>query len=220
MQGPTDETVGSEFSNELLQAARDKTLAVIQEAARALRPGWSEAEARAHVQAIQTRMGAPKSWHPPQIRFGANSVLPFGKKGEENPCLAENDICFFDIGPIFDGHEGDVGRAFTVGTDPEMIKCCRDVEEIWFEVRDHWQKTSATGDALYEFARAAAERRGWLLSLEKANGHRIADFPHIAKTRGSIEGWREPLSADRWILEIQIRHPSRLIGAFYEDLLN
>jgi len=220
MQGPTDESVGSHFSNELLQAARDKTLEAITEAARAIRPGWSEAEARAHVQDIQTRLGAPKSWHPPMIRFGANTLLPFGKRGEENPRLAENDILFFDIGPIFDGHEGDVGRAFTVGNDPEMKKCCRDIEAIWFEVRDHWQKTGATGTALYEFAKQATEKRGWLLSLEKANGHRIADFPHAARQRGSIEGWTDQLSSNRWILEIQIRHPSRPFGAFYEDLLN
>ena len=37
-----------------------------------------------------------------------------------------------------------------------------------------------------DFATAAAHSRGWLLSLTKANGHRIADFPHVAKARGSI----------------------------------
>ena len=60
--------------------------------------------------------------------FGTNTTLPFGKKGEENPTLQKDDVFFFDLGPLFDGHEGDVGRAFAVGTDPEMHRCCEDVE--------------------------------------------------------------------------------------------
>jgi methionyl aminopeptidase len=53
-----------------------------------------------------------------------------------------------------------------------------------------------------------------------ADDHRIADFPHAARTRGSIEGFEQTPAPNRWILEIQIRHPSKTFGAFYEDLLN
>ena len=77
-----------------------------------------------------------------------------------------------------------------------------------------------TGEELYKFAEECAVARGWRLSLQKANGHRISDFPHVARIRGSIEGFLEKPSANRWILEIQIRHPSKAFGAFYEDLLN
>lgn len=219
MQGIADETVGPDFQTDLLTAARDRTLAVILEAAARMQPGISEREAKALVQEIQAARGAPKSWHPPQIRLGPNSVLPFNARGEENPVLGENDIFFFDLGPIFDGHEGDVGRTFAVGDDPEMLRCCRDVETIWREVREYWETKQAHGAELYAFARERAEARGWILSLEKANGHRIADFPHAAKNRGSVEEFPGLPQADRWILEIQIRHPSRAFGAFYEDLL-
>jgi hypothetical protein len=146
--------------------------------------------------------------------------LAFGQRGEENVALAKNDIYFFDIGPIFHGHEGDVGRPFTVGQDPEMAKCCKDAGEIWLEVRDHWAQKGVTGAELYAFARLRTVARGWLLTLEKANGHRIADFPHAARNRGSIEGFDQNPAANRWILEIQIRHPHKPFGAFYEDLLN
>ena len=219
MQGPTNETVGESFRVDSLRVARDKTLQVIMEAAKSIRAGMSEKEAKVLIQDIQTRMGAPKSWHPPQIRFGENTLLPFGKIGSD-VLLGENDIFFLDIGPIFDGHEGDVGRAFVLGTDPEMRRCCADVETIWNEVRDHWSRTQISGKELYDYAIAKADERGWQLSLQKANGHRIADFPHAAKIRGSIEGFDEKPAADRWILEIQIRHPERNFGAFYEDLLN
>lgn len=220
MQGLADETVGGGFRLDLLTKARDKTLELILTAAKAMKPGTTENQAKALIAEIQGGLGAPKSWHPPQIRFGKNTVLAFGERGLENPALAENDIFFFDLGPIFDGHEGDVGRPFILGHDAEMEKCCKDAGEIWLEVRDHWKKQGASGAALYEFARARAEARGWLLLLKKANGHRIADFPHAAKARGSIEGFDRAPAPARWILEIQLRHPVREFGAFYEDLLD
>lgn len=220
MKGVTNESVGEKFNEDLLQIARDKTLQVIQKVAAQIRPGMTEEDAKVLLQETQAALGAPKFWHPPQIRFGQNTLLPFGKMGEKGHALAENDIFFLDIGPIFDDHEGDVGRPFALGNDPEMQKCCRDVETIWHEVHDCWKEKNLTGNELYKFAQGCAEKRGWVLSFEQANGHRIADFPHAAKIRGSIEEYPEKPSANRWILEIQIRHPQRPFGAFYEDLLN
>src|SRR5262249_48807520 len=159
---------------DLLQLARDKTLQVILKSAQLVRPGMTEKEAKLIVQEIQADLGAPKCWHPPQIRFGENTLLSFGKPGKEGVVLGENDIFFFDIGPIFDGHEGDVGRPFTIGADPEMRRCCNDAEVIWNEVRDHWSTTKVSGRELYNFAKSCASDRGWTLTLEKANGHRIA----------------------------------------------
>jgi len=220
MLGIADETVGEQFDQDLLQKARNKTLDVIMAAATLIKPGMSESDAKTLIADIQSQMGAPKSWHPPQIRFGENTLLPFAKMGQENVRLKENDIFFLDLGPIFDNHEGDVGRPFVVGQDPEMQKCCLDAEEIWHEVRNHWKTKAVSGGELYLFAKTRAEARGWQLTLEKANGHRIADFPHAARSRGSVEGFNETPSANRWILEIQIRHPSKPFGAFYEDLLS
>ncbi len=220
MQGITNETVGEQFQTDLLQNARDKTLQVITQASIRIVTGMSEHEAKKLIQQIQEDLGAPKSWHPPQIRFGENTLLPFGQKGVENNILKENDIFFLDLGPIFNGHEGDVGRSFTVGNDPEMQRCCADAETIWQEVRAHWLRTNVSGEELYRFAEQCAAARGWVLSLQKANGHRISDFPHIAKMRGSIQEFPEKPAANRWILEIQIRHTQKPFGAFYEDLLN
>ncbi|MES2857311.1 MAG: M24 family metallopeptidase [Bdellovibrionota bacterium] len=220
MTDEIDESVGTDFNRDLLRQASVKTLEVIERVASSLRPGSTEAETRKLVQVIQASLGAPKSWHPPQIRFGENTLMPFGEPGQENLTLKENDIFFLDIGAIFDGHEGDVARPFTVGNDTEMQKCCVEAKEIWIEVRNHWFETKVSGGELYEFAKKATEKRGWILSLHEANGHRIADFPHIARSRGNIQEFPGNPLPDRWILEIQIRHPSRKFGAFYEDLLN
>lgn len=220
MRGIADETVGPFFNLDLLQSARDKTLQVIQETARQIRAGHTEKDARTLLQSLQSELGAPKSWHPPQIRFGKNTLLAFGQKGEDDVPLKENDIFFLDIGPLFESHEGDVGRTFAVGDDVDMLRCAQDVEKIWFLVRAEWRRSQATGRELYAYAEHCAKNLGWTLALQQANGHRIADFPHAAKQRGSIEHFEQYPQANRWILEIQIRHPVKDFGAFYEDLLN
>jgi Xaa-Pro aminopeptidase len=220
MQKLTNETVGEKFQLNLLQEARDKTFALIEQVSAVIRPGMTENEARTIIQKIQKEMGSARSWHAPQIRFGENTLMSFGQKGKENNVLGDNDIFFLDLGPLFNDHEGDVGRPFTVGTDTEMQKCCIDAQDIWNEVRNHWLQESASGHELYQFATKCAESRGWKLLHKEANGHRISDFPHAIHIRGTIEGFEDKPAPDRWILEIQIRHPSRPFGAFYEDLLH
>ncbi len=217
---PPNETVGPLFDDSKLIAARDKTLELIQLASKQIKAGMTESEAKSIIETLQKELGSDKRWHPPQIRFGENTLLPFGVPGKKDVPLKENDIYFLDLGPVFDDHEGDVGRPFVIGSDPEMIKCQEDAEKIWHVVQDHWSKTKATGAELYAFAEKTAEEYGWTLNLQKANGHRIGDFPHAAPFRGSIEGWETHPQPNRWILEIQIQHPTRPFGAFYEDLLN
>lgn len=220
MRGPANETVGPEFSADLLKAARDHSLELLLKVANEIRPGCTEEWVKERLQVLQQEMGSPRNWHLPQIRFGENTLLPFGKKGIENAVLKETDIYFLDIGPIFNGHEGDVGRPFFVGNDPDMRRCCEDAEKIWLECRAYWREMQPTGAALYNFAKTRASELGWNLLVNQANGHRIADFPHAARIRGSIEEFLHSPAPNRWILEIQIRHPEKLFGAFYEDLLN
>lgn len=221
MGSTVTETVGSEFNVDFLKQARDITLEIINEAALLIKAGMSEAVTQKIIQDLQIKKEAPKSWHPPQIRFGPNTLLPFGKVGVAQYLLKENDIFFIDIGPIYKGHEGDVGRAFAIGNDSEMHRCARDVETIWMKVREHWKQNQISGEELYHFAeKCALDVGNWKLNFQKANGHRIADFPHAAKQRGSIQEFMNKPLENRWILEIQTQHPTLPYGAFYEDLLN
>jgi Xaa-Pro aminopeptidase len=220
MQNENFESVGPDFDLRLLHAARDKGLELISNASHEIQPGMSEKDAKKILVSAQKELGSNRWWHPPQIRFGPNTLCSFGKKGADNQVLQTNDIYFLDIGPLFDNHEGDVGRTFVVGNDSEMLRCAKDVEAIWHEVRTRWQTVKESGNELYRFAEKIAQARGWTLSLPQANGHRVADFPHTVRRRGTIESFSEHPQADRWILEIQIRHPERPFGAFFEDLLN
>ena len=50
------------------------------------------------------------------MRFGSNTTKNFDDPSEPGVVLGENDIFFIDIGPIFDGCEGDAGDTVAVGT--------------------------------------------------------------------------------------------------------
>jgi methionyl aminopeptidase len=50
-------------------------------------------------------------------------------------------------------------------------------------------------------------------------GHRLSEFPHSAYYNGTLGAVSIRPSPNLWILEIQIRHPTKPIGGFFEDLL-
>ena len=81
-----------------------------------------------------------------------------------------------------------------------------------------WRDERLSGPALYDFARGRAEAMGWRLNWE-VKGHRVSDFPHAIYKAGALGDFEGVPATGLWILEIQIAHPIRPIGAFYEDLL-
>jgi hypothetical protein len=132
--------------------------------------------------------------------------------------LGDDDIFFVDIGPIYDGYEGDAGDTFVFGTDPDHHRAKRDARAIWDQIRDVWFNESMTGKALYARAESAAADLGWKLNLD-LSGHRLSDFPHSAHYDGPLAEVAFRPSPQLWVLEIAIIHPERGFGAFYEDLL-
>jgi methionyl aminopeptidase len=91
-------------------------------------------------------------------------------------------------------------------------------KEIFSIVRDQWMASSMNGKELYDFAVKATADLGWVLNLG-LTGHRLSDFPHHAHYSGTLGAVSIRPSPNLWILEIQIRHPTKSIGAFFEDLL-
>ena len=219
MMDPTTENVGERFSETELLQAQARAWKALDETAARIKPGHSEKDAAGFLKIALKENGCEKIWHPPQIRFGSNTTKPFGEKSAPGVVLAEDDLFFLDIGPVFFGHEGDVGRTYTIGKNPIFTKIANDAREVFEATQNEWRATGLSGQALYNFAVRDAESRGWKLGFGGASGHRVSDFPHAVHYRGKLRTQKHRPVANRWILEIHLHDPAGRFGAFFEDLL-
>ena len=221
-----EEGVKTGFLPEGMLFARRKSWEALERIAQAIRPGQLEEEATARAQEILRELGSPAFWHRTYVRFGANTLCTYSDQAAPGHRLGENDIYFIDIGPVWENpeeggarYEGDAGMTGFVGSDPEHAQAAEAVREIFEATRQEWKSGARSGKDLYDWMAAETVRRGWILN-QKADGHRISEFPHrLYSTRGIAELDYKP-AADIWVLEVQIRHPSRPFGAFYEDILS
>ncbi len=212
------EAIGQSFSVDRLLEVRARTWQAISAVAAELAPGMSEDHAKQIARATLTELGLRRGWHRIVVRCGENTTKSFSERSLPGVVLASDDIFFVDIGPIYDGFEGDAGQTFVLGEDPEHHRAVLDVRSVWDMTRRQWLEEGSTGAELYRFAATAAEELGWRLNLD-LSGHRLSEFPHSAHYDGSLAEVEHPLRPDRWVLEIAITHPARPFGAFYEDLL-
>ena len=212
------QAVGSRYELARMLAAQQKTWEVVDRVARRIEPGMRESEAAALCKTVMSELGFERIWHPAIVRFGANTLKTFKQRSDGDPCLADSDIFFIDLGVVWDGHEGDAGATFVVGHDDEMKACANAARTLFDDVKHHWQTTGAAGTSLYVFAERRATELGWRLNLD-IKGHRVSDFPHAIYRAGDLGDFDARPDAGLWILEIQLAHPTRPFGAFYEDLL-
>lgn len=213
------ENVGANFSSDSIEKARKKTWDLVNAIASQVRAGQTEKDIEEISKTLFQEFGVEKKWHPSKLRFGVNTLKSFREVSEPDVVLQDNDLFFIDIGPVFYGHEGDCGKTFAIGNNPEHLAVIKASEEIFDEVKTCWKETGKSGSELYEFAKESAKKRGYIMTLNGASGHRIGDFPHALHHKGSLTDYKDKPSAQRWILEIQIRHPEKPFGAFYEDML-
>ena len=212
------EAVGQLYDLEVMQYAQQKTWQAIEAIAEIIRPGMRESDAQRQGERILADLGMQRAWHPLLVRFGANTLKTFKERSEDDPVLGDNDIFFIDMGAVWQDHEGDAGATFTTGQDPDMIACAVAAKTLYDRVRDYWQTEGATGQALYRHAEELAAGMGWKLNLD-IKGHRVSDFPHAVYKAGDLGDLAARPNSGLWILEIQIAHPTRPFGAFFEDLL-
>ena len=103
--------------------------------------------------------------------------------------LRDDDTFVVDIGPVWDGYEGDYGDTFVTGRDDAGARCARAAREVFRRARLDWL-AGATGEALYDRADAYAREYGCALVREiLATASRIFLTPCTAST-----SWRTPTS--------------------------
>jgi Xaa-Pro aminopeptidase len=214
----TAENVGPHFAIDRMLQARQMSWDALTAIVAQITPGMTEPVARSLARQTLREAGMERLWHPCIIRFGANTLKTFRQVSAPDTVLGEQDLFFIDLGPVFDGHEGDVGDTFVVGDDPLMRDCAEAARELFRRVAAKWKNERCSGQALYTYADNQAQGMGWRLNHE-TKGHRVGDFPHSAHKAGTLGKFPDPPVPGLWILEIQIAHRERPIGAFYEDLL-
>lgn len=212
------ERVGPHYDRERMLEARGHTFRAIEAIAARIQPGMTEQQGVELAKSVLKQAGLLRGWHGVYVRFGENTLCTYADKDAPNRVLQENDIFFIDIGPVWKRCEGDGGMTFAVGNDPDMQRAARDVQEIFDLVHAKWRADALTGTALYDYASATARSLGWELNMD-ISGHRLSDFPHAALHEGTLASASFVPKPELWVLEVQIRHPTRPFGAFFEDLL-
>jgi len=174
--------------------------------------------------------GIEEHWHKRIVRCGENTLYPY-KENPPNKIIQQNDILFFDFGPIIEKWEADLGRTYVIGNDPIKLKLKNDIEIAWQETKKWFDKqTELKASKLFEFVVNKATEYGWEFGGQIA-GHLIGEFPHETLEPGDYQLYVHPenhnnmfdLDANgqnrNWILEIHFIDKGKKIGGFYEQLL-
>jgi len=206
------------FSVQKMLATRAKAQQAVSRIAAQVQVGMLEEDANQMVVATLQEMGAKQAFHKPYIRFGSNTTKTFGADSDPGIRLGEDDIFFIDVGPVWEGYEGDAGDTFVTGSDPELKRCATDAKQIFAAVANKWKTEPATGVELYQYAVKMAKDLGWELNLD-LGGHRLGDYPSGEHYEGPLSEITFHPSPNLWMVEVHIRHPEQPFGAFYEDLL-
>jgi Xaa-Pro dipeptidase len=209
-------------ANELFHAVETKGI---------IRPGVSESHINQDIYDLAEKMfGISTYWHKRIVRAGSNTLKPY----DENPpdlTLAEDDILFLDLGPVFEAWEADFGRTFVLGSDPLKLKLCDDIAKAFTQGKQYFHShPEIKADELYRYAQKMARDYGWEYGGPIA-GHLIGQFPHERIPNDKISLYVHPDNPMKmrgqdaegqqrhWILEIHFIDRAKKIGGFYEELL-
>lgn len=211
------ENLGDGFNLEKFLEARKKTKKVVDEVSSRVFLGMTEEDGHKLIDEILDKYGASNKWHPSKFRIGKNTTKAFREQSEQVK-LRKDDIYFIDIGPVFDGHEGDYGETFVFGKSEEYLNIILACKKIFIQTAKACREEDLTGIELYEYASLFSKELGYELNLKMA-GHRLGDFPHALHFKGKLKEVNVIPKEHLWVLEILIKHPHRDFGAFYEDLI-
>ncbi|GAA3635344.1 M24 family metallopeptidase [Kineosporia mesophila] len=175
--------------------------------------------------------GIRKFWHKRIVRAGVNTLEPY-RSNPPNRQLSDDEILFFDFGPVFEEWEADFGRTYVLGDDPDKHHLTAELPRLWHEARRHFEATpDITGEQFFAHILGLIEAGGWGHGAAHA-GHLVGEFPHeringddidCYITTGNDQPMRRPDAAGQdchWILEIHLVNRERGFGGFFEQLLD
>jgi Xaa-Pro aminopeptidase len=219
---------------ERLLDAQDKAAQLFDEIERRemIRPGVGEKQLSDEIRELAERLlGVTGHWHRRIVRAGENTLQPF-REHPPDRVIADGDIVFLDLGPIFEEWEADFGRTFVLGNDPDKLAIRDALPRVWLAGREHFESHPAiTGAELYDYVVEQAHAEGFEFGSPIA-GHLLGEFPH-RKIVGKGAQWYVTPGSNKpmrrkdpnglvchWILEIHLNDTARGFGGFYEQLLD
>ena len=217
-----------------LLIAEDKAIALFAaiESQQLIKAGKSEKHLNQEVFKLAEEMfGIKKYWHKRIVRAGKNTLLPY-RNNPPDLIIQQQDILFFDFGPVFEKWEADIGRTYVLGNDEKRIKLQKDVEKAWYEGVKYYQKNKdyLTGADFYHYTQKLAEQYGWEFGNIHC-GHLIGNFPHEKLIGEEIINYIHPENHQlmsqkdkngnerNWIYEIHFINTKKQTGGFFEQLL-
>ena len=176
--------------------------------------------------------GIKQYWHKRIVRAGKNTLLPY-KHNPENLMLLDDDILFFDFGPVFEDFEADIGRTYVIGNNERKIKLMQDVEKAFYIGKDYFTQNyqKLTGSDFFEFTQALAKQFGWDYGNEHC-GHLVGKFPKEKIVGEGRINYFHPNNAELvskpdksgnpryWIYEIHFIDKENNVGGFFEQLVS
>ncbi|OBI26971.1 M24 family metallopeptidase [Mycobacterium sp. E2238] len=219
---------------ERLLDAQEKAARLFDEIERRamIRPGVSEKRLSEEINQLAAEMlGVTRHWHRRIVRAGENTLQPFSERPPDR-VVADDDIVFLDLGPIFAEWEADFGRTFVLGDDPHKTAVRDALPRVWRAGREYFDaRADVTGAELYDFVVGLAHAEGFEFASAIA-GHLVGEFPHKKIAGPGVQWYIMPGSnkpmrrtdpagrACHWILEIHLADRARGFGGFYEQLLD
>ena len=197
-----------------------------------VRPGVGERQLSDEIRDLAADMfGVTRHWHKRVVRAGENTLLSFHADPPDR-VLADDDIVYVDLGPIFAEWEADFGRTFVLGDDPDKLALRDALPGVWQAGRAFFDADAdITGARLYDHVVGLARSAGFEFGAPIA-GHLLGEFPHkkisgddaqFYITPGSDKPMRRTDPTGRlchWILEVHLTNAARGFGGFYEELLD
>jgi Xaa-Pro dipeptidase len=216
-----------------LAEAQQKALAIFRAAQERnlIRPGILESQLNDAIHNLAGEfLGQTRYWHKRIVRSGPNTLAPY-REDPPDRVLTDDDIVFFDFGPVLEAWEADIGRTYVLGNDPDKHRIATDVETCWALGKQFFDDhPTVTGAELYQFVCDLAAERGWQYGQEHC-GHLIGQFPHERIQGESRRNYIHPdnheslRAADLqgrprdWILEVHFVDRRKQIGGFFEQVM-